>query len=468
MRLCILLIVFVSLVLAQNTSQADRYPTVRVVIAEAETTTASIQPSQERQRTVWRVANVYARAGYLDDAGRLLGPSGRSVDIWKAQVLYGDLNGAEKDLESIEDPEMTARIRVSLADLLWKMGNPNEARIRLEAARRFAAKIPDPEHQKQTLRFIELGLMCLSEEPPYRVSPVPEPEKALSRQSPPIHPFPITTEGFRIQSAQQITNQLSADSEFMRKLYGRMEAGDREGLLRIVDDAPTPFQKALGLAGIEHILLVARQPEAAEQYARRIPESNPNCLLAKAEAMSAAATAWSQAGNDDRATGAFAAAIDLAKSVSDLNFGRVSVIVSVASAQARVGMVASSAANLALAKDLAIQLPLRPDMPGSKTPVAETHYRDEAYMKILPSAITAHNIGLAREVANQWKAADSKAAIPILQLWMDSGETDEAIVLARSITEKPERVLGFLAIAHELLNRAGAPLPELSSIALSH
>ena len=130
-------------------------------------------------------------------------------------------------------------------------------------------------------------------------------------------------------------------------------------------------------------------------------------------------------------------------------------------------MLATSSANLALATDLAMQLPVRPDVRGTKTPVPEAHYRDEAYKKILPPTILGHDVGLARKVANQWIAADGKAVIPILQAWIDSGETDEAIALARSIAEKPERAVGFLAIAHELLNKAGAPMQELSSIALS-
>ena len=60
----------------------------------------------------------------------------------------------------------------------------------------------------------------------------------------------------------------------MTNLYGRVSAGDRDGLAWLAEGAATPFQKALGLASIEHLLIQVRQPEGAEQYAKQIPPYN--------------------------------------------------------------------------------------------------------------------------------------------------------------------------------------------------
>ena len=67
----------------------------------------------------------------------------------------------------------------------------------------------------------------------------------------------------------------------MTKLYGRMSAGDHEGLVNLVEGAATPFQKALGVASIEHIMIQARLPEAAEQYAKQIPMIDSDCFISK-------------------------------------------------------------------------------------------------------------------------------------------------------------------------------------------
>ena len=40
---------------------------------------------------------------------------------------YGDLDGADKILEWIGDPQKKAQDQIQLADLLWKLGDPGEA-----------------------------------------------------------------------------------------------------------------------------------------------------------------------------------------------------------------------------------------------------------------------------------------------------------------------------------------------------
>ena len=128
----------------------------------------------------------------------------------------------------------------------------------------------------------------------------------------------------------------------MTEIYHRIAAQDREGLGHIMQTAATPFQKTLAIASIEHQLIQASQPEIAEQYAITIPEVNAECRLAKAEAVISAGTAWLRAGNADRAHTDFEAARKLAESARELPFGQTSVFVSIAAAQAKGGLIASS------------------------------------------------------------------------------------------------------------------------------
>jgi tetratricopeptide (TPR) repeat protein len=446
--------------------RTDRYPQIRVLVREAETAAANIGFLDDRSNPHSWAASLYARAGYLDDATRAFGKpsSGQPAseppyDLWRARVLYGDLIGAEKSLESIADPEHRAAALASLADLLWRMGEPAKARIRFEAARQIAPKIASLEHRKRMLTSIEQGLTYLSEEPPNRLSSTPSPQKRFEVQESPIPLFPITTDGFRDLDLNEIAKRASANGEFMKKLYGRMEVGDREGLLRIAESATTPFQSALGMASIEHILIQARQPEAAEQYAQKIPAVDSDCLLAKAEALSAAGAAWLQAGDTGRAHTNFQAATELVKSVADVPLGKVLVTLSIGSAQAKGGLVASAGTSFRLAKELAQDMPVRPMIAKlpAKTAPAATHYRDEAYSKMLLAAIQAHDLGVANETARLWRLVDNKAGPAIVEAWLSAGRTDDAIASAREIEDVPQRVKALLVLARGLLDRAGAP-----------
>jgi tetratricopeptide (TPR) repeat protein len=446
-----------------ETARTDRYPEIRVLIREAETASVNIQYLDDRSDPHSWGARLFARAGYLDDAARAFGKLDPAVeppyDLWRARVLYGDLAGAEKSLESIADPGHKAQAMTSLAYLLWKMGEPAKARIRFEAARQIALKIANLEHRKEVLATIGRLLTNSPVEPQDRVSATPRPRKKFDIEDQLIPPFPVTTDGFRDLDRKEFANRALENGELMTKLYAKMEAGNREDTLRIVESAATPFQKALGMASIEHILIQAGRPDVAEQYAQKISASDSDCLLAKAEALSAAGAAWLRAGDAGRAHPDFEAAIGLVKSVPDLPFGKVLVMLSIGSAQAKGGLVASAGASFRLAKELALELPVRPVAvkPSAKTTAAVTHYRGEAYSRILPAVIRAHDLGAANEAAKLWRLADDKASLTIAEAWLDAGRTDEAVASARAIADVSERVETLLVLARELLNRAGAP-----------
>ncbi len=104
--------------------------------SEAETASANIKVSEtigSNPRT--SIGALYAHAGYLDDAERAFARSPSSVPgppypLWRGWVVYGRLDRAEKSIDAVIDPEAKARFLLSLADLLWRTGQADEARLR--------------------------------------------------------------------------------------------------------------------------------------------------------------------------------------------------------------------------------------------------------------------------------------------------------------------------------------------------
>lgn len=163
---------------AQPPGQADLYPLVRTLVQEAERATVQVQFLDDRSNPRSWASRLYARAGYLNDAVRANGGRDDAYQIWRARVLYGDLAGGERTIESMPDPEQRALALVSLADFLWRMGDADKAQVRFEAARQLAPKIANPEHRKRVQMSIEQGLTYLPNDPPERLSPQPNPPAA--------------------------------------------------------------------------------------------------------------------------------------------------------------------------------------------------------------------------------------------------------------------------------------------------
>jgi hypothetical protein len=442
---------------------SDRYPEIRAIIREAEAASAGVRLLDDRSNPHSWAGTLYARAGYLEDSARAFGvdlASRSPYPLWRAQVVYGDLAGAEKKLRANNpESEKQAGALSSLADLLWRMGKPAEARVRYEDALAIASKIANPEHRKRITDDIRRGLAFLSEEPPDLISPVPHPVRKFKPDDSAVPPFPITTGGFRDLDLKEVADRAAADARFMTDLYGRIAAGDREGIARVAAGAETPFRKALGFASLEHLMIQANQAEAAERFAEAIEDKDPDCALAKAEALSAAASAWLRRGETGRADRDFEAATALARSVGELPLGRVSVVVSIAAARFRGGMVASSAESFELAQALAEGMPLRPKpsaVPAAK-PSRAIHYRDEAENLILLAAIRAHNLGAARKAADLWKADNSAADFVIVRARLNADQTGEALAFARKSSNPSNLIAQLLSIAQYMLDEAGAP-----------
>jgi len=253
----------------------------------------------------------------------------------------------------------------------------------------------------------------------------------------------------------------NADGELMKQLYDRAAAGDRAGIERITESASTPFQKALGIASLEHVFIQLRQPEQAEQYAKQIPETDSSSSLAKAEALSAAGSAWLRAINDDRARGDFNSAKSIVAFVPDLPLGKISVLVSIGAEQFKARMIEDSDTTFRSAIELAQKLPTRPVIPPGvrrpQTPLG-VHYKDEAFAKIVRAAIHVRNDEIANDASKIWSSTGDNVDSALVDAWFADGRTDEAIAVAQRIEDPERRVSELLILARNLLNEAGAPI----------
>jgi tetratricopeptide (TPR) repeat protein len=374
--------------------------------------------------------------------------------------VYGHPDRAEKVLAAATTAETKATYNASYADLLWRTGQPDEARERYQAARAIAVTIVDPVKRKRVLAGIDVGLRFVGDPPPQRLSVAPHPSPRFSVQDSPFPLFPITADGFQEVDPQDTSARASANGELLKQLYERAATGDRAGIESIVEGAPTPFQKALGLAALEHILIQERQPELAELYARRMQETDSPSSLAKAEALSSAAVAWLRERNDERARAGFDSAARLVSLVPDLPLGKISVLLSIAAAQCKGGMVEEGNATFRKSIELARKLPLRPRVAfGAFRPLTPlgVHYEDEAFTKILRAAIHARAFQVVDEAAAIWTKSGDDAGSTVVSAWFVEGHTDEAIAAARRIEDPQARVSELLSLAGSLLDEAGAP-----------
>jgi hypothetical protein len=339
------------------------------------------------------------------------------------------------------------------------MGQPKQARLRFEAARQLAAKVVSPERRKQLFASVDQSLQFIAERPPDLISATPHPRPKLNMQESPISLFPITPDGFDNAGDKETADRSGANADFMKELYDRVAARDREGLQRLTEYASTPFQRALGIASIEHILILTSQPELAEQFAKTIPEADSSSFLAKAEALTAAANAWLRVFNDDRARADFDAARHLVQSVPNLLFGKISVLASIATAQFKGHLTGNGTETFRVATTLAQDLPPRPKpQPGiARRTSPGVHYKDEAIQRLLFAAIKVGDMDAANDLAGMLNRSGDNSDSSVVDAWLDADRPEEAIAAARWIADSQSRVRALLNTAQVLLDRAGAP-----------
>jgi tetratricopeptide (TPR) repeat protein len=455
-----------ALIAALSLTGQDRYPQVRALVLEAEAQSGNMRLLKDRSNPHTWAGDLLAHAGYLEDAERAYRKSGDfssgpPVILWKAWVVYGERERAERWIESAMTPGEKAPRLLALADLLWRMGDAGAARNYYESARSLAPGIAEPRQRKLVLASIDQGLEAVSDPPPILVSSTPHPRPTSNLSESIAPPFPITTEGFQDRDPAGNTARGLADADLMTRLYERAAAGDIDGINRITETAATPFQKALAVASLEHLALQKHEAQMAEHFADTIQSLDSVSSLAKAEAISAAAAEWLRKGEVERAGDDFSAAKRLVSSVSDLPLGRISVLVSIAGTQSRNGMKREGRATFEEAIALAQKLPARPHpAPGVRRPPVPlgTHYNDEAFERIMRAAVHAADDEIVSEAVAAWKTTGESAGSTLVNVWLAEGATDQAIAAARAIEDPDARVSELLSLARNLLDRAGGPI----------
>jgi tetratricopeptide (TPR) repeat protein len=455
-RLLFLLLIGPAAAPGQGTAAVDLYPEARALLLAAELSAENLRQLADGSDPWTWAGSLYARAGYLADAERVLGPSEEPhFIVWTARVVYGDLAGAEASIDKISSPASKAECYVALANLLWRMQKPELARARFEKARMIAAGIPSGRERTRVLEGVRLGMTYVNDPRPIVVSPEPAP-MPKQRPNPPWLPeFPITTGGFRVQTPSARAAQMKADEAYLKSLYERIAAKDRDGAFGIVKAAKTARQQTLGFATLGHLLIQGASPEAAENVFRQMVEGDSDSRLAKAEALTSAGAAWLQNGNSDAADRCFRDSVSLVNQVKELPMAKLTVILRVAQAQGSGGMVASAAQTLRRARELAEELPERPKPVRGLRAVTPpgVHYREEGYEKLMLAAILARDVGIATEIEEKWRGGGASVALA----WLEAGHRERAVAMAKRIVDRQNRVEAFLQMASHLLAVGGAP-----------
>jgi hypothetical protein len=455
-------VLFVVLLSAQTCFAADYYPKIREVILEAEAASADIPVLRDSHALMHKAAALLSRAGYLDDAAQALKRAGGSeTELIRARTLYGDTEGARRLAAAQADPERRTDLAESIADMLWRTGNHEKARIVLDDARNSSNAIVNLSHRKTRLQTIEQLSTALSSEPPNLISNEPKPTARPAAAST-VPPFPVTTDGFRKRDPNALSSEARQNAEFMTRLYALAVAGNRDGLLKLTESAASPFQKMLAWANLAHVFIQLAVPVEAEQYARLISEDGADCTLAKAEALVAVGSAWGRRKEPLQAKRCFDDALHLVANVSkELAFGRAVVVARVAEAEAAVGLTSNLSAAFDLALDLARLAPPHPKPINGVYPKGyfeDNQTQDDAYRLIFNTAVKARDLPDARRSAQRWHESSSDLADSgIVTGWVEDGKMDEALAYARDLKDRGERASALLDLSQEWLDSAGAP-----------
>ena len=439
----------------------DRYPDIRKILEAVETVSVKVPVLNDRARSAELLGRLYARAGYLDAAARAYRRTTTlPVQLWKARIVYGDWLTAEKEAAAVNEPNDRATAQLYMADTLWRIGDPENAKKCLEEGRQSNTHSTDPTRRTQLAALLEQTATYLNDPPPSPLSSTPHPPNKSETPPSTLPPFPITPEGFGTHTSAGGATQTNADSDLLTELYSRIAAHDEPGLFKLVNTAATPFQKTLALASMEHLLLQRGDPKLADSLAATMPEADPECVLAKAEALNSIGAAWLRKGEIEKARTDFDSARKLVESAAGLTLGQIRVAVEIAEAQAKqASLSALSEETLNWATQAALQLPVFNPASRSEAPPppVRPHYRDEAYKEILTACIQTDHLTLARRVSDLWENLGNSSGIGVVDVWFKTGWPTEAIAFAARIQNEKERVGTQLFLCGKLLDDAGAP-----------
>ena len=439
----------------------DYYPEIRSLLREAEAAAAGTVRLEDGGDPLAWLGRLYERGGYLDDARRVfLKSSGATLDL-RARVVYGDLTNALAEAESKKDPVERAGWFESIANTLWRAGQPERAATVLAKADAAAKAIPDPKKREIRLQITAQLRGALNDAPPSPLTAEPQPRpKKIAEGTGQLPSFPVTADGFRKRTGAEVAADAQTNAAFLTQLYSLVAIGNRNGIEQIIESSGTAHRKILALASLEHLALLQGQPDFAEKCAARMPVGDGNLLLLKAEAFSAAGAGWGRAKDFDRANKAFDEALQLVDFAGrEWAYGKAIVTAAIAAAQAESGLTATSQETFDLALRRINELPARPQ-PKDRAYSAlssQDKFRADAFQVAFAAALRARDLSAAKRISTAWTAASPNDAPSAIRAWLVAGRKEEALEIARAL-DGARRVSALLSIAAELLDEAGAPL----------
>ena len=441
-------------------SETDYYPKIREQLLAAEKECAKIAKLDDRNYHLANIARLFARAGYLEDAIRIVEvvPSDFNfLLLAKAQALYGETSQAHTTLRRILGPVDRANFSASVAHLLWQTGNRKEAERILLLADDSIPTIADGKKREQIRNEVKAQREYMQGEPPISLSPIPQPK-------PPQQParlrddFPYSVDGFRPLNPTKAEKDRVEGASFLTALYTLIAAQKWKDAMEHAALAETDEQKLLGLASVAHLMVQAGRLDLAEQVIANLPETNPDTILAKAEAWSYLGAAMAKSAWKDKAGTLFNRSERLARNISlpALTKGKLFVLSELALNRRQALEIEESKQTFKDCLELVKQIAPDPKpVPGRPRPA---RVRQELLNRILSVQLRADDSEGAKQTENTWLLLEPTGAHEaISNIWFHWNKYEEAFRVTNQITKLTDRLEHVQWLLNQLLTLAGAP-----------
>jgi tetratricopeptide (TPR) repeat protein len=451
-----LLILFL---LLPNLNAQDLHPEIRSLIFEAldlakgTTFDTSRLPPQET------AAELLARSGYTSDAEKLLKeyrPQATSPPyfLWLAWAAYGQSQKVEAYLSSTKDPNNKIDLLNAYANLLWRLGDKQKAKETYLAAQALLPRVTNLKKRINAKNDFTLGLKYVDDDAP---SPVSIQTKGLPGRGPIpslASRFPISPNALSSKIPIEREANAAFDEKTIQEIYASLRTGNLQALDQIVNSSKSPFQKALALASVQHILNQSNLGDSSEICAQAIPSSDVDSKLAKAEALGSAATILVANGAKNRARALMIAAVDLATSVPDLLMPRVEILAILAMRQASAGFETDARDTYTRAIEMGARLPFAPALWNQRK---LSKYREDVISKLIFIAVEYNQLALADMVVESNAGTNHVALAELGSTLFHFGEYARALTVLRSIPDPRLRSQELFDVALSWLNLINAP-----------
>lgn len=438
----------------------NAHPELRAIIFEALDLTTDIRQFPDRFSPQQQAATLLARLGYVEDAENILleySMSKPSIPqfLWRSWVLYGPQQRMDQYLASLTDPNIRVGVLTAYASTLWRLGQKQRAKQTYLTAQALLPRVTILKNRTNATNAINQGLKYIEDDAPTPIStqtiPVPKRNPVPSF----IGRFPITPNGFNHQTPIEREANSYSDEKLIQELYANLKAGDMQALDRIVSSADTPFQKAMAIASIQHIMNQYRLADLSEVCAKAIPSTDKDSRLAKAESLASAATVVDLANAKNRARALLLSAAEIAADVPQYPMGRIQVLVNIAIRQLSAGFDTDAETTWTRAIQFAQAFPSAPSLWAQRKPGEK--YREDAFWILISEAVEFQQMKLATLAVDAWSASDKEAKGSLVSALLRSRDYPLALSTARSIPDRHLRARELLSVVSSWLDEIKAP-----------